>query len=176
MDPVIIKEVLPKIKEEFGLSNEFAVPKIEKVVINMGVADSLGNKESLEKAKEQLGVIAGQKAKVTRAKTAISNFKLKKGDPIGLMVTLRDKKAWQFLEKLIKIVIPRMRDFRGLSETKFDKAGNYSLGITEQILFPEVDYSKIDKIRGLVVTIVFRNSNTQKSKRFMELLGLPFRK
>lgn len=170
------KESLPKLKEEFGLKNDLAAPTIEKIVLNMGLAEAMGSQDVLEKAGEQLSTIAGQKPKVTTAKKAISTFKLRQGDKIGLMVTLRSKKAWNFLEKLINIVLPRMRDFRGLSEGNFDKAGNYSLGITEQILFPEVDYAKIDKIRGLVITIVIKNSDQQKSKKLMELLGAPFRK
>ena len=168
-------EVVKKLKEEFKITNDLAVPKIEKIVINTSIVDALSNKEVVEKAGAQIADIAGQKPRLTRAKQAISNFKLRKGDPIGLMVTLRNKKAWFFLEKLIAIVAPRMRDFRGVSEIKFDKFGNYNLGITEQILFSEIDYAKIEKIRGLVVTIVVKNSNPQMSKKLLELLGLPFR-
>ena len=170
------EEVIPKLKEEFGLENNLAVPTIEKIVLNMGVAEAMTNRDVLEKVKDQLAQISGQKPKITKAKNAISNFKLKENDPIGAMVTLRGKRAWNFLEKLIAIVIPRMRDFRGLLNNKFDKFGNYSLGLAEQIIFPEIDYSKIDKIRGLVVTIVVKNSDQQKSRRLFELLGLPFRK
>lgn len=170
------EEVLPKLKEEFGLKNDLGAPYIEKVVLNMGLAEAAGNKEVMEKAKEQLAQIAGQKPKITKAKKAISAFKLRQGDQIGLMVTLRKKRAWAFLEKFIKIVIPRMRDFRGLAKTNFDANGNYSLGITEQILFPEIDYSKIDKIRGLVLSLVIKNSDKEKSARLMELLGVPFKK
>ena len=170
------EEVLPKLKEEFDLKNDLSCPRLEKIVVNMGLADSLANKEVLQKASQQLATITGQKPKVTQAHAAISNFKLRKGDQIGAMVTLRGKRAWHFLEKLIGIIMPRMRDFRGLSENKFDNASNYSLGLAEQILFPQIDYSKIDKVRGLVVTIVIKNSNKNKSKRFLELLGAPFRK
>lgn len=170
------KEIIPKLKEEFNLKNDFKAPTIEKIVLNMGVADALSSKDILEKMKDQLAQIAAQKPATTRARESISNFKLRKGDAIGLMVTLRNKKAWHFLEKLISIVLPRMRDFRGVSDTKFDKAGNYSLGITEQILFAEIDYSKVDKIRGLVTTIVVKNSDPAKSKRLFELLGVPFSK
>jgi len=169
-------EVLPKIKEEFSLKNDLATPSIEKIVLNVGVAEALSNKEVLEKVKDQLAAISGQKPVIRGAKKSISSFKLRQNDPIGVMVTLRGKRAWYFLEKLIAIVLPRMRDFRGLLETKFDNFGNYSLGISEQILFPEIDYSKIDKIRGLAITIVIKNSNRQKSKRLIELLGGPFRK
>lgn len=170
------KEALPKIKEEFEIKNDMACPVIEKVVLNVGAAESLTNKESLEKIKEQLAQISGQRPRVTLAKKSISTFKLKQNDPIGVMVTLRGKKAWDFLQRFISIVVPRTRDFRGMTPDKFDQSGNYSLGIQEQILFPEIDYSKIDKIRGLVVTVVVKNSDRDKSKRLLELLGLPFRK
>lgn len=170
------KEIVPKLKEEYDFKNDLAAPFIEKIVLNMGLAEAAGSKEVLEKAKDQLATITGQRPKVTIAKKAISSFKLREGDKIGLMVTLRNKKAWSFLEKFIGIVMPRMRDFRGMSETNFDKSGNYSLGITEQILFPEIDYSKIDKIRGLMVTLVIRNSDPEKSKKLLELFGFPFRK
>ena len=170
------EEVLPKLKEEFGLSNDLAAPRIEKIVLSSSVTEAISNRDVLEKVKDQLAIIAGQRPAVRQAKKSISAFKLKEKDPIGVMVTLRGKKAWVFLEKLISIVMPRMRDFRGLSPSKFDKSGNYSLGLDEQILFPEIDYSKIDKIRGLVVTIVIKNSNEQKSQRLFELLGMPFRK
>ena len=170
------EEILPKLKEEFSLKNNLESPKLEKIVVNMGLTDALAGKDVIEKASQQLATITGQKPKVTAARAAISNFKLRQGDLIGAMVTLRGKRAWHFLEKLIAIVMPRMRDFRGLSESKFDHAGNYSLGLTEQILFPEIDYAKIDKIRGFVITFVVKNSNKDKSKRFLELLGLPFKK
>ncbi len=167
-------EAKPALKKEFNLKNDLQVPSLDKIVLNMGVAEAITNKEVLEKARTQLASIAGQTPRTTRAKKAIANFKLKEKDPIGLAVTLRGKRAWNFLEKLIAIVLPRMRDFRGLSEVKFDKHGNYNLGITEQIIFPEVDYSKIDKTRGLVVSIVIKNSTQEMSKRFLELLGAPF--
>ncbi|MBI4037531.1 50S ribosomal protein L5 [Candidatus Curtissbacteria bacterium] len=170
------KEVSQKLKDEFSIKNPMAIPIVEKIVLNASVVDAISNKEVLEKVKEQLEVISGQKPKITRAKQAISNFKLKKGDPVGVMVTLRGRKAWYFLEKLISVVTPKIRDFRGVSQDKFDKFGNYNLGISEQIIFPEIDYAKIDKVRGLVVTIVIKNGNPQKSKRLLELLGLPFKK
>lgn len=169
------KEAMPKLKEEFGVKNVLALPTIEKIVLNVGVAEAISNAEVLEKVKEQLAKIAGQMPRVTRAKKAISSFKLKEKDAIGVMVTIRGKKAWHFLEKFISIVMPRMRDFRGLPPSKFDKKGNYSLGVTEQIIFPEIDYATIDKIRGLVITIVVKNSNVEKSKKLLELLGIKFR-
>lgn len=170
------QEVLPKLKEEFALINDLQAPQLEKIVLDMGLAESITNKGVIEKAKEQLAAAAGQSPYITRARKSIANFKLKKNDPIGLAVTLRGGRAWNFLEKFIKIILPRMRDFRGLMREKFDKDGNYSLGIIEQILFPEVDYSKVDKLRGLVITIVVKNSNPQKSQRLLELLGAPFKK
>lgn len=169
-------QAIPKLKEEFNIKNVLALPTVGKIVINAATADALGNPDILEKVKDQLGAISGQRPRVTLAKKAISSFKLRAKDPIGVMVTVRGKRAWQFLEKLISIVLPRMRDFRGLSSDKFDKFGNYSLGLTEQILFPEIDYAKIDKVRGLVVTVVVKNSNSQKSRRLFELLGVPFKK
>jgi len=176
MANLIIKyqEILPKLKEEFGLKNNLASPAIEKIVLNVGLAEAISNKDVMEKAKDHLATIAGQKPKITRAKKSISTFKLKENDQIGLMVTLRGKRAWDFLEKFVNIILPRMRDFRGLPLSKFDENGNYSLGITEQTLFPEVDYSKIDKVRGLVVTIVVKNSDKEKSQKLFELLGIPF--
>src|SRR3989338_8358979 len=171
-----IKEIAPKLKEEFGLKNDLALPQIEKIVLNTGAAEALSDKGAIEKIKEQMAAISGQMPRVTKAKHAISSFKLKEGDRIGVMVTLRGKKTWNFLEKFIATVAPRMRDFRGMPTEKFDQKGNYSFGITEQILFPEIDYSKIDKTRGLVMTLVIKNSNGDKSKRMLELLGLPFKK
>ena len=169
-------EIVPKLKEEFNLKNDLSLPFLEKIVLNMGLAESLTNKDALEKAMEHLAAISGQKPKFTKAKKSISSFKLREGDKIGAMVTLRGQKAWYFLEKLIAIVSPRIRDFRGTDESKFDKLGNYSMGISEQIIFPEINYSQVDKIRGMVITLVFKNSNPEKSKKLLELLGLPFKK
>lgn len=176
MQATYIQKVAPKLKEDLGIKNDLALPSIEKIVINVGAAEALNTKDVLEKIKEQLSQISGQAPRITLAKKSISTFKLKQNDPIGVMVTLRGKKAWNFLELFSGIVVPRIRDFRGLAEDKFDKSGNYSLGISEQILFPQIDYSKIDKIRGMVVTIVVKNSDPVKSKKLLEMLGLPFRK
>lgn len=170
------EEVVPKLKEEFGIKNELALPSIEKIVVNVGAAEALQNKEVLGKIKEQLAIISGHAPTITLAKKSISTFKLKAKDPIGVMVTLRGKKAWDFLEKLIRIVIPRIRDFRGMHDNKFDKIGNYSFGLAEQTLFPYLEYSKIDKVRGLVISIVVKKSDPEKTKRMFELLGVPFRK
>lgn len=170
------KEIIPKLKEEFKITNTLELPRIEKVVVNIGAAEALTAKDVMEKIKEQLAIITGQKPKITIAKKSISTFKLKQNDQIGAMVTLRSKKAWDFLDKFTTIVIPRIRDFRGLSREKFDNHGNYSIGIAEQSIFPHLEYSKIDKTRGLVVTIVIKNGSKEKSPRFFELLGLPFKK
>lgn len=170
------KEIIPTLKEEFKIKNTLALPRIEKVVVNIGASEALTAKDILEKIKEQLSIISGQQPKITKAKKSISTFKLKQNDQIGAMVTLRSKKAWDFLDKFITIVIPRIRDFRGLSREKFDVNGNYSIGITEQSIFPHLEYSKIDKARGLVVTIVIKNGGKGISPRFFELLGLPFKK
>lgn len=171
-----VKEVMPKLMEEFDLKNTFSLPRLEKIVLNTGASEALSDKGVIEKIMEQMSTIAGQKPRITKAKRSISTFKLKQGDKIGVMVTLRGKKTWNFLEKFIATVAPRMRDFRGMPIDKFDKKGNYSYGITEQILFPEIDYAKVDKTRGLVMTLVINNSNKEKSKRMLELLGLPFKK
>jgi len=171
-----IEKVIPELSREFNEKNALALPKIDKVVINVGASEALTSKEVIEKIKEQVALIAGQQPRISRAKKSISTFKLKEGDPIGVMVTLRGKKAWDFLEKFGKIVAPRIRDFRGLPDTKFDARGNYSYGMTEQVLFPQIDYSKVDKIRGLVFTIVIKNGTPEKSKKLLELLGLPFKK
>lgn len=168
-------EIVPKLKEAFSLENDLSAPRLGKVVINAGVADAISDKAVLKKVESQMATISGQMPKVTLAKKSISAFKLKEKDPIGVTVTLRGKKAWNFIERFIGIVMPRMRDFRGLPMDKFDRFGNYSLGIPEQILFPEIDYAKVDKIRGLVVTFVIKNSNREKSQKFMEMLGFKFR-
>lgn len=169
------EQLVPKLRENLSLKNDLSVPRLSKVVLNAGVADAISNASILEKVQQQLATISGQMPRVTRAKKSISSFKLKEKDQIGVTVTLRGKKAWNFLERFIGVVMPRMRDFRGLPIEKFDKFGNYSLGIPEQILFPEIDYSKIDKVRGLVITLVIKNSDPEKSKQFLELLGFKFR-
>ncbi len=169
------KEVLPKLSREFGVKNSQSLPYLEKIVVNSGTSDALTNREVLTKVKEDIAQITGQIPKITFAKKSISTFKLKAGDQIGVMVTLRGQKAWDFLQKLISIVAPRIRDFRGMPAGNFDNAGNYNLGFSEHTIFPGMDLSKVEKPRGLVVSLVFKNSDRQKSKRLMELLGLPFR-
>ena len=158
------------------MGNGMAVPKIARVVVNVGLKEAAHDKGVLEKTVEQMTTISGQKPKVTRAKKSIANFKLREGDPVGVMVTLRGKRMYDFLMKLINIVLPRVRDFQGVSTQAFDRAGNYTLGLTEQIVFPEIDYAKVDKIRGLEITIVTNAGDAKIARRMLELIGMPFKK
>jgi len=170
------EEIRPKLAKEFGLKNTLAVPLVEKVVINMGLGEGAQDKGLIEKVSEELKVITGQKPKINKARMAIAGFKIREGDPIGLMVTLRNKRMYNFLEKLFKIVLPRVRDFHGVSISSFDGQGNYNLGISEQIVFPEIDYAKVDKIRGFQITIVTNTDNEVQAKRLLEEMGMPFAK
>jgi len=170
------QEIKPKLAKEFGLKNVLAAPLVEKVVVSMGLGEGAQDKGLVEKAAEDLKVITGQKPKVTKARMAIAGFKIRKGDSIGLMVTLRGKRMYDFLEKLVKIVLPRVRDFHGVSSSSFDGQGNYNLGISEQIVFPEIDYAKIDKARGLQITMVTNTNNKLQTKRLLEELSMPFEK
>ncbi len=170
------QNVASKLAEEFGIANPMAIPKLTKVVVNIGLKEAAHDKGVLEKASAQLGDITGQKPKITRAKKSIANFKLREGDPVGLTVTLRGKRMYDFLTKLFNIVLPRVRDFHGVSTKAFDLSGNYTLGLSEQIVFPEIDYSKIDKIRGLEITIVSSAVDGKMARRLLELLGLVFEK
>lgn len=171
-----LESIVPTLKSEFGYTNDFAVPKVTKVVVNIGLKEAAHDKGVLEKAAEQLGIITGQKAKITRAKMSIANFKLREGDPVGLTVTLRGPRMYDFMTKLFQIALPRVRDFQGVSVTAFDKKGNYTLGLSEQTLFPEIDYSKIDKIRGLEITFVNTSGDPKTAKRLLELMGMPYKK
>lgn len=170
------EQVVPTLQQELGVSNLLATPKVTKVVLNIGLKEAAHDKGVLEHATEQLTAIAGQKPKVTRARMSIANFKLREGDAVGLTVTLRGKRMYDFMTKLFRITLPRVRDFQGVSTTAFDKAGNYTLGLAEQIVFPEIDYSKIDKVRGLEITFVSTAGNAKIAKRLLELLGMPFKK
>jgi len=170
------QEIRPKLTKEFALTNVLAVPSVVKVVLNIGLGQASQDKNLIDKAAEDLKTITGQKPRVNKARLAIDGFKIRKNDPIGLMVTLRGKRMYDFLEKLVKIVLPRLRDFKGVSNSGFDGRGNYNLGLSEQIVFPEIDYAKIDKIRGLQVTIVTNARDNQKAKRLLEELGVPFEK
>lgn len=170
------KEVVPKLAKELNLPNPLAIPHVIKVVLNIGLKEASSDKKVLENVSLQLASITGQKPKVTRAKRAIAAFKIQAQDPIGLAITLRKKRMYDFLEKLIKIVLPRIRDFRGLSRQSFDGRGNYTLGLVEQIVFPEIDFGKIDKMRGLEITITTNAKNDQAAEKLLEYLGMPFRK
>lgn len=169
------KEVIPKLIETFKYKNIFEVPKLEKVVINMGLGEAIHNVKMLDGAKAELMLIAGQSPVITRAKKSISAFKLREGMPIGCMVTLRRKRMYDFFEKLVNIALPRVRDFRGISGKAFDGRGNYTLGIKEQIIFPEIDYDKIDSIKGMNITVVTTAKTNEEGKTLLKLLGMPFR-
>lgn len=173
---IYTNEIAPKLMAEFAIKNIMAVPKVQKININMGVKDMAHDKGLIDKVSVQLAAISGQKPKITRAKIAIANFKLREGDPIGLTTTLRTNRMYDFMTKLFGIVLPRVRDFSGVSDTAFDQNGNYTLGLTEQIIFTEIDYAKIDKIRGLEITFVIQSGNRAISKRLLEMLGMPFKK
>ena len=169
-------EVAPKLMQELQLKNVMEVPRVEKVVVNMGLGEAIQNIKILESAVEELGRIAGQKAVVTKAKKSIAAFKLREGMPIGCMVTLRRERAYEFLDRLINISLPRVRDFKGVSPKAFDGRGNYTLGIKEQLIFPEIDLEKVDKVKGLNVTIVTTAKNDEQGRALLAGLGMPFRK
>lgn len=162
-------------KEKFHYRNPMQVPKVEKVIINMGLGEAIDNIKVLDLAAEEIGMISGQKAVITKARKSISNFKLREGVPIGVKVTLRKDRMYYFLDKLMGVAIPRLRDFKGVSPKGFDGRGNYTLGIREQIIFPEINYDKIDKIRGMNVTIVTTARTDEEGLELLRLLGMPFR-
>lgn len=170
------QEVRKKLMMELAISNPMAVPRIIKIVINVGAGEAVVNKNVLEKVQEQLAIITGQKSIITKARKSISAFKIRKGLPIGVKSTLRGDRMIAFLEKLIKIIIPRSKDFRGISEQSIDQAGNLNLGFPEQTIFPEIEFDKIDKIRGLQVTIVNNAKDRKRGKKLFEVLGIPFKK
>jgi large subunit ribosomal protein L5 len=168
-------EVVPKLKEKFRYKNTMQVPKLEKVIINMGLGEAIENIKILDSAAEEIGVITGQKPVITKARKSISNFKLRAGVPIGIKVTLRRDRMYYFLDKLMAVALPRVRDFKGISPRGFDGRGNYTLGIKEQIIFPEVNYDKIDKIKGMNITIVTTARTDEEGMELLRLLGMPFR-
>jgi large subunit ribosomal protein L5 len=170
-----IKEIVPKLMKYFNYKSVMEVPKLEKVVLNMGLGEAIQNVKILDSAVDELGVIAGQKAVITKAKKSIATFKLREGMPIGAMVTLRKDRMFEFLDRLLNISLPRVRDFKGLSPKAFDGNGNYSLGIKEQLIFPEINYDKIDKIKGLNITIVTTAKNDEEGRALLKSLGMPFR-
>ena len=168
-------EIVPKLKEKFGYRNVMQVPRLSKVVVNMGLGDAIENVKVIETAAAEIAIITGQKPVVTKARKSIANFKLREGVPIGVMVTLRRDQMYHFLDKLIAIALPRVRDFKGVSPRGFDGRGNYTLGIKEQIMFPEVNYDKIDKIRGMNITIVTTARTDEEGLELLRLMGMPFR-
>lgn len=171
-----LSEIAPALKEELKIDNIHALPKLEKIVVSMGVGEAKDNSAVMDKVLLNLGALTGQKPIINKSKKAIANFKLSKGQPIGATVTLRGSRMWEFLDRLISVVLPKVRDFRGISTEAFDSQGNYSLGLREQTIFPEIDYRNVDKTRGMGISIVTTSGNKEVGKRFLELLGMPFRK
>jgi len=170
------KEILPTLMKEFNLWNPMRVTKIEKIVINVGVGEAIDNAKALDAAVGDMTIITGQQPVVTKARKSIANFKLREGSAIGVKVTLRGERMWSFFDRLVNVAMPRTRDFRGVSPNSFDGRGNYTLGIREQLIFPEIGYDKIDKIRGFEVTIVTTAPNDELGHRLLQLLGMPFGK
>ncbi len=168
-------EVRQRLSEEFGYENVHQVPRLEKVVLNIGLGEGAANPKLLDKAAEELAQIAGQKPVIRRARKSIANFKLRAGQPVGTMVTLRRERMWEFFDRLVNISLPRVRDFKGVSPKAFDGRGNYSLGIREQIIFPEVDYDKVERISGMNVTFCTSAQNDAEGKALLQHLGMPFR-
>ena len=168
------QEVLPELKNKLGYANVMELPRIEKIVVGIGLGEAIQNSKALDSAERDLTTITGQKPVVTKAKKSIATFKLRAGMPVGMMVTLRGKRMYDFYDRLVGIVLPRIRDFRGVSADAFDGRGNYSLGMKEQIVFPEIDYDKIEKIRGLQVTIVTSARRDDDARLLLKLMGMPF--
>ena len=168
------KEVRKKLQEEFGIKNPMAVPKVEKIVLNMGMGEAISNSKILDSAVDELTTIAGQKPVITKAKKSIASFKLREGVAIGTMVTLRGEKMYEFLDRLINLALPRVRDFRGVPAKAFDGRGNYTLGIKDHLIFPEIDISKVDKSKGMNITIVTSAKNDEQARFLLKELGMPF--
>jgi len=169
------KEMIPQLMKDFSYSNVMEVPKLEKIVINMGLGEAIQNVKILDSAVVEMAAIAGQKAVITKAKKSIASFKLRQGMPIGCMVTLRREKMYEFLDRLVNVSLPRVRDFKGVSAKAFDGKGNYSLGVKEQLIFPEINYDKVDKIKGMNITIVTSARNDEEGRALLKLMGMPFR-
>ena len=167
-------QVVPEMMKEFSFTNKLRAPIVEKVVVNIGLGEALSSSNVIEAAKNDLQLITGQRPIEKKAKKSVANFKLREGQVIGLSVTLRSNNMWYFLDRLLNIALPRVRDFRGVSNKSFDGNGNYSLGLSEQVMFPEIDYNEIDKLRGLQINIVTTTYNDNESKKLLELLGMPF--
>ncbi|CAN5166352.1 50S ribosomal protein L5 [soil metagenome] len=169
------KEIAPQIAKEFDIKNPMAIPRLEKIIVNMGMGEAISNSKILDVAVDELKVITGQKPVITKAKKSIASFKLRQGMPIGTMVTLRGERMYEFLDRLISVALPRVRDFRGISAKAFDGRGNYTLGIREQLIFPEIDFNKVDKTRGMNISIVTTAKNDEQSRALLKALGMPFR-
>jgi large subunit ribosomal protein L5 len=169
------KDVVPALKKEFGYDNVMAIPKIKKIVVNMGLGEATQNAKIVDTGADELSRVTGQKPVVTRAKKSIAQFKVRKGMPIGTMVTLRGERMWDFLDRLVSVALPRVRDFRGVSPKGFDGRGNYTLGLKDQLLFPEIDYMKVDKARGMNISVVTTAATDEESRKLLQLLGMPFR-
>lgn len=169
-----MSEAVPALKTEFGYKNVMQVPRLEKIVVNIGLGEALANAKAIDAAVGDLSLITGQRPVVTKAKKSIATFKVREGNPIGAKVTLRGARMWEFLERLTRVALPRIRDFRGVSGKAFDGRGNYTLGLKEQLSFPEIEFDKIDRLRGLEVTIVTTAKSDEESKRLLALLGMPF--
>ena len=170
-----LREVVPALMKEFGYTNVMAVPKVSKVVVNMGLGEATQNVKIVDVAADELARVAGQKPVVTRARKSIAQFKVREGMPIGAMVTLRGERMFEFLDRLIAIALPRVRDFKGVSPKGFDGRGNYTLGLKDQLLFPEIDYMKVDKARGMNVSVCTTARTDQEARRLLQLMGMPFR-
>jgi large subunit ribosomal protein L5 len=169
------EEVAPALKERFGIENPMRIPRLEKIVVNMGVGEAAQNSRALDGAMEDLARITGQKAQMRRARKSIAGFKIREGMPVGARVTLRGERMWEFLDRLISVALPRVRDFRGVSPNSFDGHGNYALGLREQLIFPEISYDAIDATRGLDVAVVTTTESDEEARELLRLLGMPFR-
>ena len=170
-----LKEVVPGLKKEFGYKNVMAIPKVEKVVVNMGLGEATQNVKLIDAGADEIGRITGQRAVTTRAKKSIAAFKVRAGMPVGTMVTLRGERMYEFLDRLMNIALPRVRDFKGVSPKAFDGKGNYTLGVREQIIFPEINYDKVEKIKGMNITVVTTARNDEEGRALLRSLGMPFR-
>ena len=169
------KEVAPAVAKEFGITNPMAIPRVKKIVLNMGMGEAIANAKILDTAADELRAITGQKPVVTKAKKSIASFKLRQGMPIGVMVTLRGDRMYEFLDRLVSIALPRVRDFRGISPKAFDGRGNYTIGVREQLIFPEIDFNKVDKLRGMNITIITSARDDEQARALLKGLGMPFR-
>jgi large subunit ribosomal protein L5 len=169
------EEIAPALKERFGIENPMRIPRLEKIVVNMGVGEASQNSRALDGAMEDLAKITGQKAQMRRARKSIAGFKIREGMPVGARVTLRGERMWEFLDRLVSVALPRVRDFRGISPSSFDGHGNYALGLREQLIFPEISYDAIDTTRGLDVAVVTTTESDEEARELLRLLGMPFR-